>query len=80
MKEIKIEDTRKLYYLVLSFFSPVVGNHTILAEDEEHAKTLAQEMFKDCINFKVVDIYDMDESPHLKKMLQAEGGNNSKLN
>lgn len=70
------EDERKLYYLVLSFYSPVVGNHTILAEDEDHARRLAQEMFSDTLNFKVIDCYDLEDSPGIRKLIEtpAKGG------
>lgn len=69
---------RKMWYAVVEFLAPAGNMMTILAESEEHARKLLEDMHQGVKDFRVVDLHDMDNNPELKAMIEAQQaqGNN----
>ena len=63
---------RKLYYAIVEFSAPAGNVMHILAENEDHARSVLAKMHEQVKDFKIIDLHDMDENPELKKLIEMQ--------
>ena len=64
--------TKEVYNAVITFDAPMEGTVTVAANDEEHARKIIEEMYAKRSNLKIVDIYNIVNSPEMKKAYDAQ--------